>query len=177
MKHVRKTIRFSDGYDADRMMVKKMMRNFLLNAHLTTTEARAKAVKSVMEKILTKTKEVNEANKNYIARYIPNTKMIATLFDQVGPALKDIPGGYLRIVRLNERAGDKAMMVRLEWAHPVVIDWQTKKSVKKAASKESTKTPQAPKQTEKKIVKATSAKKSTEEKVKKPVTKAKKKKA
>lgn len=140
MIHRTKKIKFHSGADSNKMILRKMLRNFFLNSHLETTEKRGKILKSSLDHIVAKTRVENEANKNYLLRYFPDMKFIRTLFTQVGPAVKDINGGYVRIVRKNQRENDATMMVRVEWAHPVVIDWeQKKKSTKKAETK--TKTP------------------------------------
>jgi len=84
-----------------------------------------------MDRIVSKTRVYSESNKNYLLRYFPEKKYQKVLFDQIGPAIAKISGGYVRIVRLGKRDNDGAMMARVEWAHPVVIDWENKKSSKK----------------------------------------------
>lgn len=135
MIHRTKKIKFHSGSDSNKMILRKMMRNFFMNAHLETTEKRGKILKSSLDHIIAKTRVESEANKNYLLRYFPDMKIIRTLFAQVGPVVKDINGGYVRIVRKNQRENDGSLMVRVEWAHPVVIDWENKKQTKKEAKK------------------------------------------
>lgn len=113
------------------MILKKMLRNFFISSHLVTTERRAKILKSSLDRIVGKTREESEANRNYVLRYITEPQIVKALFTQVGPAVKDIAGGYVRIIRKNQRENDASMMVRVEWAHPVIIDWGDKKKVEK----------------------------------------------
>ena len=66
------------------------------------------------------------------------------MFGQVGPAFSKLTGGYVRVVRLNERVTDGALIGRVEWAHPIVIKWQkdekpTSTSTAKVEKKVSTK--------------------------------------
>jgi len=131
MKHRVKNIQFHSGKDSDKMIMRKLLMNFLLNAHIETTETKAKALRATLDRVVAKTREETESNKNYLLRYFPDARMIRVLFGQVGPAVKDIAGGYVRIVRLNQRENDGALMARVEWAHPVVIDWNKNKSNKK----------------------------------------------
>ncbi len=123
MIHRTKKIKFKDGKDSNSMIMRKLMYNFLRDSRITTTETRAKALKMYLERIISKAKEKTEANKNYLLRYFPDKKIISVLFDQVGPAFANVNGGYVKIVRLTQRENDAAMMVRLLWAHPAVIDW------------------------------------------------------
>lgn len=120
------------------MILRKMMTNFFLNSHIVTTEKRGKILKRFLDRIVSKTRNESESNKNYLLRYFPNKTMIQTLFSQVGTAVKSIEGGYVRIVRMNQRDNDGSMMVRVEWAHPVVIDWEQKTAKKKTGGKKST---------------------------------------
>jgi large subunit ribosomal protein L17 len=140
MIHKTKKIKFKNGQDANAMLMRKLMYNFLRDSRITTTEAKAKALKTYMDRMVSKAKEKTEANKNYLLRYFNDQKIISVLFDQVGPAVSKINGGFVKTVRLNQRKNDATMMVQLLWAHPVVIDWgrskpepiKVEKPVKKA---------------------------------------------
>ena len=127
------------------MILRKMITNFFEHAHIVTTEKRGKILKRFLDITVSKTREESESNKNYLLQYFPSKTFVATLFSQVGPAVKDIVGGYVRVIRMNQRDNDGAMMVRVEWAHPVVIDWGGKKSSKAKNEKKA-----APKKTVKK---------------------------
>lgn len=130
MIHKTKKIKFKNGQDANTMMMRKLMYNFLRDSRITTTEARAKALKRYMDRIVSKAKEKTEANKNYLLRYFNDKKIISVLFEQVGPAMAKINGGFVKIVRQNQRQNDGSMMVQMHWAHPMVIDWGTPVQVK-----------------------------------------------
>ena len=144
MRHRTNKFTFGSGIDANSMLMRKLMKNFMSSSHIETTIARAKALKVYMDRIVSKTRVYSESNKNYLLRYFPEKKYQKVLFDQIGPAIAKISGGYVRIVRLGQRDNDGAMMARVEWAHPVVIDWESKKkSSKKIDQTEITK--QSPK--------------------------------
>ena len=140
MIHGVKKIKIKGGQDSNSMIMRKLMYNFVKFAHVTTTEARAKALKSTLDKVLGKTKEKTESNKNYLLGYFQQKKVVDTLFEQVGPVISKIIGGYVKLVRKNLRINDGSMMVDVRWAHPVVIEWKDEmkvepKKVTKAASK------------------------------------------
>ncbi len=127
MKHRVKIIKFNNGQDANQMMVKKLLYNFLKSSPLVITEKRGKALKTYIDRVLPKTKEQTEANKNYLLRYFPQKNFVKELFAQVGPSIKDINGGYTSLTKLNQRDSDGAYMVKIQWAHPISINWETKK--------------------------------------------------
>jgi len=140
MQHRTNKFTFGSGVDANSMLMRKLMKNFINSSRIETTISRAKALKVYMDRIVSKTRVYSESNKNYLLRYFPEKKYQKVLFDQIGPAIAKISGGYVRIVRLGQRDNDGAMMARVEWAHPVVIDWESKiKSSKKTDQKEITK--------------------------------------
>ncbi|MCX7880929.1 MAG: 50S ribosomal protein L17 [Patescibacteria group bacterium] len=114
------------------MLFKKLAFNFLTKGKLTTTLAKAKVLKSYLEKLLEKTKELTGANKNFLLKkIIPKKRLINALFTQVGPAIKEKKGGYLRLIKLGRRMGDGAEMARIEWTVPIVVDLEKKKEEKK----------------------------------------------
>lgn len=138
MKHRVKNIKFNRGQDANQMMVKKLLYNFLKSSALVITEKRGKALKSYLDRILSKTKEQTESNKNYLLRYFPQKHFVDVLFAQVGPSIQNINGGYTSLTKLNQRDSDGAYMVKIQWAHPISINWDGSKkeeSVEKRAKK------------------------------------------
>ncbi len=149
------------------MILRKMMTNFFKYSHIVTTEKRGKILKRFIDIAVAKTREETEASKNYLLKYFPSKAFVSTLFAQVGPAVKDIAGGYVRIVRMNQRDNDGSMMVRVEWAHPVVIDWGDKKEkTAKTEKAEKSEKKKAPKKAVKKEKAEKSEKESSEEETK-----------
>jgi len=130
MKHRSKKIKFGYGIDANRMLFRKLMLNFLQNAKLTTTLSKAKALKSSLERVISRSRVKSEANKNYLLKFFPKRVVNEVMFDQVGTAFSKLTGGYVRVIRLNERITDGAMVARVEWAHPIVVKWQKDEKIK-----------------------------------------------
>lgn len=122
MRHRIKKIKFRAGSDSNQMLVKKLFLNFLKWGKITTTLKKTKVLKTVVERLIEKAKIQSEANKNYLMHYITDAKMTKFLFETVGPTLKKIAGGYVRIVRLGARASDGTEIARLEWAYPILVE-------------------------------------------------------
>ncbi len=139
MKHRYHKTKFGHGQDSEQMLIKKLVGNFLLKGKLVTTIQKAKVTQSVVERLVTKSKEKNEANKNFLLKNTTNSNVVALLFDQIGPALKDKISGVTRIVRLNVRMTDGAQLARLEWVYPVVLSSIKKAPDKTKVAKEETK--------------------------------------
>jgi large subunit ribosomal protein L17 len=81
---------------------------------MVTTEARAKEVSAVAEKLITLAKEPTLAHRRQAAGYLYEEAALKRLFDELGPKYRERPGGYTRILRMGPRRGDAAPMVRLE---------------------------------------------------------------
>ena len=130
MRHGVKSYSFSGGSDANKMLLKKLIVNFLEKGALTTTETKAKFTKSRLEKLIEKAKVRNEANKNFLLKTVSRSKTIEYLFNEVGPAVKNIRGGYVKIIKMGHRSSDGAQSAKIVWAHPIVKEEMEKKPVK-----------------------------------------------
>ena len=81
---------------------------------ITTTEAKAKAVRPIAEKMITKARRGGVHNHRQVVKFLGDREMASKLFDEIGPRYLDRPGGYTRIVKLGPRHGDNAPMARIE---------------------------------------------------------------
>lgn len=81
---------------------------------LVTTEAKAKALRPIAEKLITKAKRGGLHNYRQVIAYMRDEDMAFKLFEVIGPRYADRAGGYLRILKLGPRPGDKAPMARVE---------------------------------------------------------------
>jgi large subunit ribosomal protein L17 len=82
--------------------------------YLVTTEAKAKAVRPVAEKIITAAAKGGVARQREVVALIRDKDMAHKLFEEIGPRYVDRPGGYTRILKLGPRPGDNAPMARIE---------------------------------------------------------------
>lgn len=130
MLHNASKIKFHSGKDSNKMIVRKLLLNFLTHSHIVTTQKKGKVLKTIADKLVHKLKSKTESNKNVLLKYFPNSKLVNKLFDEVGAQVKNVNGGFLRVVKLNQRESDGSLMVRVEWAHPVVFNLKDVKANK-----------------------------------------------
>ncbi len=120
MRHRVNKIKFKGGKDANDMLVRKIAVNFLLHGKIKTTLSKAKVAKRIIEKIVSKAKIRNEANKNFLLRKLADIKIVNNLFENIGPAIAKINGGFVKITRLGARLSDGTEVAQLIWAYPIV---------------------------------------------------------
>jgi len=101
-------------------MMANLVASLVAAEALVTTEAKAKALRPVAEKVITKAKRASldpEQRLHQIRQvqsYLGDREMTAKLFDDIGPRYVDRNGGYTRILKLGPRHGDNAPMARIE---------------------------------------------------------------
>lgn len=93
---------------------KGLISALVLNERITTTEARAKAIKGDADKVITKAKKNKEVAKRALAGLL-NKEALEKLVNDLAPRFVSRKGGYTRIIRLGKRFGDDAMEVIIEW--------------------------------------------------------------
>lgn len=81
---------------------------------VTTTLAKAKAVRPLTEKMITKARRGDLHARRTVLKTIPDVEVVTKLFDEVAPRYTERPGGYTRIVKLGPRRGDGAEMAVIE---------------------------------------------------------------
>ncbi|MFN8532054.1 MAG: 50S ribosomal protein L17 [Dehalococcoidia bacterium] len=95
-----------------------MFRNLVTDAlryeAITTTEAKAKEIRPMVEKVITIGKENTVYARRKAARILYDPLVVRKVFDVIAPRLADRKGGYVRITKLGPRRGDGAEMARLE---------------------------------------------------------------
>ena len=91
-----------------------MASSLILKKRITTTEAKAKALKPYVEPLITKSKEDTTHSRRVVFSYLKDKEATAELFRTVAPKVADRPGGYLRILHTGFRQGDAAELVLVE---------------------------------------------------------------
>ena len=89
---------------------------------IVTTEAKAKEVRSLAEKMITLGKKGSLNHRRQALAYLYNGDVVGRLFDELAQRYAEINGGYTRIMKLGPRQGDGAPMVKLELVLPLVED-------------------------------------------------------
>ena len=89
-------------------MLRNMVTSLLEHEKITTTDARAKELRKVVDRMITLGKRGDLHARRQVLTVIRDQKVVAKLFDQIGPRYKDRPGGYTRIIKVGSRLGDNA---------------------------------------------------------------------
>jgi large subunit ribosomal protein L17 len=95
-------------------MLANMATSLILHKRITTTTAKAKALKTYVEPLLTKSKQDTTQSRRLVFSYIKDKNAISELFRDISPKIADRPGGYTRILKTGNRVGDNAEMCILE---------------------------------------------------------------
>ena len=117
----RKGPRFGGDAEHQKAMMGNLVASLIAAEAIVTTEAKAKALRPVVEKCVTKAKKahLDEDRGVYLKRdvvsFIRDKEMMRKLFDEIGPRYADRAGGYTRILKLGPRHGDNAPMARIEF--------------------------------------------------------------
>jgi len=95
-------------------MYRNLVTDLLKHEKIITTEAKAKEVRGMAEKIITLGKKSGLHAYRQTLSFVMDNKVTEKVFAELGPRYKERPGGYTRIVKLSPRLGDNAPMVQLE---------------------------------------------------------------
>src|SRR6187402_983383 len=96
-------------------LLSNMASSLILNKRITTTVAKAKALKKYVEPLITKAKSDTTHSRRTVFSYLQNKEIMKVLFGEVASRTADRPGGYTRIIKLSDvRLGDNAEMCLLE---------------------------------------------------------------
>jgi large subunit ribosomal protein L17 len=110
----RKSRAFGGNAAHQRLMMANLVASLIAAEGIVTTETKAKAVRPVAEKMITKAKKGGLHNHRQIISYLGDIEIADKLMNDVGPRYEDRPGGYTRILKLGPRHGDNAPMARIE---------------------------------------------------------------
>ena len=116
----RKSRRLGGSAAHQRLMMANLVASLVAAEAIVTTEAKAKALRPVAEKVITKAKNANADpdkrlhNLRQVQAYVNDREITTKLFDEIGPRYADRNGGYTRILKLGPRHGDNAPMARIE---------------------------------------------------------------
>jgi large subunit ribosomal protein L17 len=106
--------RFGGGASHEKAMLGNLVASLIAAEAVVTTEARAKALRPVAERIITKARKGGVHRHRQVVAFIGDKHMAHKLFDEIAPRYEDRNGGYTRILKLGPRHGDNAPMARIE---------------------------------------------------------------
>jgi len=107
--------RFGGTSAHQKAMMGNLVASLIAAEALVTTEAKAKALRPIVEKCVTKAKKGGVYRQRDVVAFIRDKDMAHKLFDDIGPRYQDRAGGYTRILKLGPRHGDNAPMARIEF--------------------------------------------------------------
>jgi large subunit ribosomal protein L17 len=110
--------RFGGSSSHQKAMYANLVSSLIAAEGIVTTEAKAKALRPIVEKVVTAAKNSPEGSvhaQRRVVAFIRDKDMAHKLFTEIAPRYEERPGGYTRILKLGPRQGDNAPMARIEF--------------------------------------------------------------
>ena len=145
MRHNKKFNHLGRTADHRKAMLANMAISLIMHKRITTTLAKAKALKKYVEPLITRSKNDTTTSRRVVFRYLQNKYAVKALFGEVAEKVANRPGGYTRVIKLGTRQGDAAEIAFIE-----LVDFdenmaKTSKAAKKTRrSRKATKAEEAP---------------------------------
>ena len=114
MRHARKINHLGRTDTHRKAMLSNMASSLILHKRITTTVAKAKALRTYVEPLITRSKEDTTHSRRTVFSYLQDKKAVSELFRDISPKIMERPGGYTRILRTGFRKGDAAEMCIIE---------------------------------------------------------------
>ncbi len=115
MGHLIKGRKFGRERKLRRSSIRSLLNNFIKIEKITTSEAKAKEIRPLAEKLVTRAKKDTVSNRRLISKTLAPTQ-VKKLFEKIAPQYKERNGGYTRIIKLGRRkTGDAALMAIIEF--------------------------------------------------------------
>jgi large subunit ribosomal protein L17 len=114
MPRPRKGPRLGGSPEHERLILANLATDLFIHDRVETTEAKAKAVRPLAEKLITKARRGDLHSRRVVLKTITNKDAVHRLFDELGPRYADRPGGYTRISKVGQRRGDGAEVAIIE---------------------------------------------------------------
>ena len=130
---------------------------------IKTTDAKAKALRPYAEKLITKAKSGSVADRRNVLALVPNKEIVAYLFNELAPKFENRPGGYTRIIKLENRKGDNAPMSQISLVLEETVSAEASRATRAAASKKAAEEAQTEEAETEEVVEAPAEETATEE--------------
>jgi large subunit ribosomal protein L17 len=133
------------------LMLANLATSLFEHGAITTTEARARRLRPVAERLITKAKKGDLHNRRQVMKTVRDKSVAHTLLTEIGPRFANRPGGYTRITKLGPRKGDNAPMALIELVEALTVaqkavgeaEGATKRAAKESAAKKAAPAPVA----------------------------------
>jgi len=136
MRHMKSGKRLGRNTSHRKAMMRNMVTSFFDHEKITTTDARAKELRKMAEKLITIALRGDLHSRRLVMQVVRDKKVVAKLFDTIAPRYTERPGGYTRIIKLGHRSGDNASLSVIEL---VDEEFTAKPKKKKAPAKKAAK--------------------------------------
>ncbi|MGW4894228.1 50S ribosomal protein L17 [Kitasatospora sp. NPDC004240] len=138
-----KGARLGGGPHHEPLLLAGLCRELFQYGRITTTEAKARRMRPLAEKLITKAKKGDIHNRRLVRKTITDVSVLHTLFTEIAPRYENRPGGYTRITKIGPRRGDNAPMAVIELVEALTVaqtavgeaEAATKRAVKEAEVK------------------------------------------
>ncbi|PWB38275.1 MAG: 50S ribosomal protein L17 [Parcubacteria group bacterium] len=114
MRHRNKNKIFKRQAAPRKALMENLAVSLVLYEKIVTTEPKAKALRPLVERLITRGKVKSIYNKQLLTRVLPDKKAVQKILDVLAPKYKDRKGGYCRIIKISQRLGDGAKMAQIE---------------------------------------------------------------
>ena len=114
MRHGKKFNHLSRTATHRRAMLSNMATSLIMHKRITTTLAKAKALRVYVEPLITRSKDDTTHSRRVVFSYLQSKEAVTELFRDISPKVAERPGGYTRIIKLGQRLGDNADMAMIE---------------------------------------------------------------
>ncbi|MBH41524.1 MAG: 50S ribosomal protein L17 [Candidatus Magasanikbacteria bacterium] len=115
MRHRKKKITLGREKAQREALMRSLAESLILHGAIKTTSAKAKALRTVVEPLVTKAKRGNLFDKRMVSKVLYTKLAVEKLMKDIGPRYKDRQGGYTRITKIGSRPNDGAEVVRIEF--------------------------------------------------------------
>lgn len=139
-----KGARLGGGAAHEKLLLANLAKALFEHGRIKTTEAKARRLRPVAERLITKAKKGDMHNRRQVLQTITDKSIVHTLFTEIGPRYENRPGGYTRITKVGNRRGDNAPMAVIELVEALTVaqaatgeaEAATKRSAKERAGDE-----------------------------------------
>lgn len=131
----KKGTRLGGSAQHQKRILSNLAASLIEHGAIKTTDAKAKALRPYVEKIITKAKDGSVAARRQVLTDLPQKDVVAYLFNELAPKFENRAGGYTRIIKLENRAGDNAPMSQISLVLEETVSTEATRATRAAASK------------------------------------------
>lgn len=132
----KKGARLGGSASNQRKILSNLAAQLFEHGAIKTTDAKAKMLRPYAEKLITKAKSGSLSDRRLVLQQVPHKDVVSHLFDELAPQFEGREGGYTRIIKLDNRAGDNAPMSQISLVLEETVSTEASRATRAAASKQ-----------------------------------------